>query len=187
MRPNPSLISDYSPEVQYKFHPVFDTYLVSSLGHVYSTMGPKLINGTRRPRSPYLKIKGISDKDGYFRISMRHAGKFSRPCVHRMVLEAFIGPAPDGYECAHKNGVNNDNRLSNLRWATPSENGVDKANHGSLKGAKNGSAKLTADQVMEIRAEKFFRGYRKPLAKKYGVSEVLIKKIRSRKVWKHLP
>lgn len=42
--------------------------------------------------------------------------------VHVLVLEAFVGPRPPGMECLHSNDVGTDNRLSNLRWGTHSEN-----------------------------------------------------------------
>ena len=34
--------------------------------------------------------------------------------VHRLVLDAFIGPEP-GLQCNHKNGIRDDNRLGNLK------------------------------------------------------------------------
>lgn len=45
--------------------------------------------------------------------------------VHRLVLESFVGPCPAGFMACHFNDVPGDNRLSNLRWASRSENHVD--------------------------------------------------------------
>ncbi|MDP9143661.1 MAG: NUMOD4 motif-containing HNH endonuclease [Actinomycetota bacterium] len=45
--------------------------------------------------------------------------------VHRMVLEAFVGPCPDGMEACHGPGGQPDNRLVNLRWDTKSANAQD--------------------------------------------------------------
>lgn len=54
--------------------------------------------------------------------------KFS---VHRLVMLAFVGPCPEGMEVCHNNGDPTDNRLTNLRYATRSENHYDKRRHGT--------------------------------------------------------
>lgn len=56
---------------------------------------------------------------------------------HRLVLQAFVGPCPEGMEACHNNGNPADNRLENLRWDTPSSNALDKVKHGT---AKHGTA-----------------------------------------------
>jgi len=63
--------------------------------------------------------------------------------VHRLVLEAFVGPCPDGMEACHLDSDKTNNRVSNLRWDTHLENMRD------LK--VNPSSKLTADEVRIIR------------------------------------
>ena len=50
--------------------------------------------------------------------------------IHRLVLEAFVGPCPEGMETCHNNGVRTDNRLENLRWDTSSANNDDIVKHG---------------------------------------------------------
>ena len=58
-------------------------------------------------------------------------GRKNSQCVHKLVLNAFVGVAPDGYECLHANGNPADNRLENLRWGTRSENIRDAVRHGT--------------------------------------------------------
>ncbi|SLH06239.1 NUMOD4 motif-containing HNH endonuclease [Mycobacteroides abscessus] len=57
--------------------------------------------------------------------------------IHSLVLEAFIGPRPDGMECCHNDGDRSNARLSNLRWDTRSENTLDavrqRTNHNAKK------------------------------------------------------
>jgi hypothetical protein len=42
--------------------------------------------------------------------------------VHRLVMSAFVGPAPSGMEVLHLNHDPADNRLCNLKYGTRSEN-----------------------------------------------------------------
>lgn len=51
--------------------------------------------------------------------------------VHRLVLEAFVGPRPDGLLARHLDGDPTNNALTNLRWGTYSENGLDSVRHGT--------------------------------------------------------
>ena len=66
--------------------------------------------------------------NGHLSVSL---GRRNSQCVHKLVLNAFVGPAPDGYECLHINGDPADNRLQNLRWGTRSENIADAVRHGT--------------------------------------------------------
>lgn len=51
--------------------------------------------------------------------------------VHRLVLQAFRGECPPGQQGCHEDGNLFDNRLSNLRWGTPSSNAQDRIQHGT--------------------------------------------------------
>jgi hypothetical protein len=51
-------------------------------------------------------------------------GRGNRRFVHHLVLEAFVGPHPDGYECDHADGDPSNNHVTNLRWVTHPENMV---------------------------------------------------------------
>ncbi len=51
--------------------------------------------------------------------------------VHQLVTESFIGARPPGLEVCHNNGDPGDNRLSNLRYGTRSENTFDRVRHGT--------------------------------------------------------
>jgi len=58
-------------------------------------------------------------------------GRRNTQFVHKLVLIAFIGPAPHKHECCHSNGDPADNRLVNLRWGTRSENIMDSVRQGN--------------------------------------------------------
>lgn len=108
--------------------------------------------------------------------------------VHSLVLAAFIGPRPTGHQAAHGNGSRDDNRLENLRWATPLENNNDKIAHGTLLvGARHPMARLSDAQVMEIRGRRAAGEAPRLIAKSFGVSAATVCEISNGKKWRHLP
>lgn len=111
-----------------------------------------------------------------------------RHSIHKLVLEAFVGPRPEGMEACHKDGNRTNNALSNLRWATHKENEKDKEQHGTRqRGEKAGRAKLTAEKVREIRARHQQGAVSLGrLAKEYGVTKSSISRLLSRQSWAHI-
>ncbi len=51
--------------------------------------------------------------------------------VHRLVMEAFVGPLPEGMEVRHLDDDPDNNRLSNLVYGTRSENMLDRVRNGT--------------------------------------------------------
>lgn len=45
-----------------------------------------------------------------------------RKYLHHVVMEAFVGPRPDGHEVDHLNNRPEDCRLENMEWVTHAEN-----------------------------------------------------------------
>lgn len=89
----------------------------------------------------------------------------------------------------HRNGVNNDNRPSNLQYGTRSENEQDKILHGTaLLGERHHQSKLTAANVFEIR-KRYQRGSREhgsnAIARDFGVTGSLIRCILRGEIWAH--
>lgn len=106
--------------------------------------------------------------------------------VSSVVCEQIHGPAPTQmHEAAHSCGKGHEGCITprHLRWATPVENRADKLIHGTANlGERNGSAKLTEADVLEIRSMKGMRTQQK-IADKFGVSRSLISMLHSGKVW----
>jgi len=71
------------------------------------------------------------DRDGYRRVYLKSGTKKKHRYVHRLVIAAFVGECPRGMEACHNNGDAGDNRLSNLRYGTKSENMFDRTRHGT--------------------------------------------------------
>lgn len=135
----------------------------------------------------------LTNTNGYPKVSLRlKSGRYRRCFVHRLVLEAFVGPCPEGMEGCHFPDPNPENcRLHNLRWATHQENSNDRwlndrDGFRNAIGEGNPKAKLDASKVKEI-----FLGRRagRKLASirhEYGITDSVISKIARRKIWKHV-
>ncbi len=82
----------------------------------------------RRPqdqRDRFLRgktMKGVVAWNKYVIMTFCKNGVVKPKMAHRVVAEAHIGTIPDGIDIDHKNGVRDDNRLDNLRFATRSQN-----------------------------------------------------------------
>ncbi len=126
-------------------------------------------------------LKQMLDHSGYPRLFL-HNGKGRNFSIHRLVLEAFKGPCPEGMEANHISGIKTDNRLENLEWVTRSENTLHRARVlGKGIGSKQGLAKLTEEDVLEIRRlVEEERWPKKEVGKAYGVWDTTIAAIVNR-------
>lgn len=182
-------------------------YQVSNLGRVrsvdrevwvesYRTTSGLVREGSLRKFKGQLLRPG-PQQSGHVSVAI---GKGNSRQVHQLVLEAFRGPCPEGHEGLHKNHNPGDNRLSNLKWGTRSENilmdyaaGVRKvhpnfvnATRNVPKGEANVNAKLTEGGVREIRnLVKQGQDY-KAIASRYGVSGTAIRHIAIGRTWRHV-
>jgi hypothetical protein len=76
-------------------------------------------------------LKPHLNKDGYEAVGLwlnRHPKTFF---IHRLVLEAFVGPMPEGNVTRHLDGNCRNNHLSNLAYGTRLENSADMLRHGT--------------------------------------------------------
>ena len=88
-------------------------YQVSNLGRV------KSLPRKNHPNETIRKI--ATDKKGYSRVNLIKDGKNHTKKVHRLVAEAFIPNPENKPSVDHINCNKSDNRVSNLRWYTYSE------------------------------------------------------------------
>jgi hypothetical protein len=124
---------------------------------------------------------GAKDYDGYGQISV--SGKSAR--AHRVSYEDKHGTIPLGavlcHHCDNPSCINPDHMF----LGTNADNVADKISKGrQARGEVQGSAKLTADKVLAIRAAKTMT--QRALAKQYGVSQGQIYNVRSGKHWGHV-
>lgn len=143
------------------------------------------------------ELKPARSKDGYLQTMLQDdIGKYHSYKVHKFVTFAFYGVRPEGLEVNHQDGIKINTNIDNLEYCTRSQNMIHAFKNGleePLRGSANGMAKLTEQNVIEIRKhvkESKSRFYgRDALAKKYGVSSSHIKDIISgrRGIWSCVP
>lgn len=105
-------------------------YEVSDLGRVRSI--GRWIGPPGRRYLPGRVMRQGPRRDGTHHAVCLYRGKGRRSWfVHRLVLIAFVGPPTPGQVCCHNDGDPHNNRLSNLRWGTHSENNQDCVAHGN--------------------------------------------------------
>lgn len=90
-------------------------YQISSYGRI-CRIAPA--QGTKRGRI----LKTHTNKSGYVVCVLCKDGHQKNYRVHRLIYEAFIKPIPKGMEINHKNGIRNNNQLSNLECLTKQQN-----------------------------------------------------------------
>ncbi len=167
----------------------FPDYEVSESGDVRRlTSSPTRVAGWR--------LRGFVNSDGYLAYALLDPTGLKRAVTaHVLVATAFLGARPSSaHEVAHDNGSRVECHYRNLRWATRKENHSDIQVHGTaLKGVKNGRAKITEQDVTDIRREyvaiKNSRGTRSvaELDVRYGIHRATVLGIAKGKTWKHLP
>lgn len=81
------------------------------------------------------------DAYGHLGVTLRSGGAIKSRYVHQLVLEAFVGPRPEGMVACHWNDISDDNRVENLRWATPQENRMDTIRNGHDPNATKNACK----------------------------------------------
>jgi hypothetical protein len=155
-------------------------YQVSSIGNVLSFRGSIEKNLKARPLKSCLV-------NGYPFVMLQGDGKKRSIYVHRLMLEAFTRSNPKGMEAAHRNGIQTDNRIENLYWATRLENEADKTRHGGRPvGENNVKARLTEAEVRLIHKLAHEGTKISALARQFKISHHHADCIMRETTWKHL-
>jgi len=125
----------------------------------------------------------------YLSVSLTYQGRRRCARVHQLVAEAFIGAKPAGLHTAHLDGDRQNNSLPNLAYLTPSQNNLQKREHGTMVcGSRQHNSTLSQEQVDYIRSNAVKRDPARSyaaLARRFGVSEEHIGKIVAGKAWRH--
>lgn len=112
MRKTNTVASQQNPvQIEYRETPGWPDYKVSNTGLVVSCRK----KGVQRQIKPRLM-------SGYLSLRLFKDNRATTISIHRLVAMAFIGPPPSNkHTVNHKSGNKQDNNVSNLEWATMSE------------------------------------------------------------------
>jgi hypothetical protein len=174
--------------------PGYSHYFVTEDGQVFS-MRRKGRGGGKEGFGEWRIMRPFQRPDGHLEVHLRQDSqtgiRVSREKVHRLVLFAFVGPCPAGMECRHLNGNPQDNRVSNLRWGTHSENSRDAVRHGTCyllrQGERHPSARLHEHEVLEI--ERMCRERtlsKEKIAARFGIGHSQVSAIGLHRAWPYL-
>lgn len=125
-----------------------------------------------------------STRTGY---GILNDAKTTTPAHRKQCVLVHGAPPLKQHQAAHSCG----NRLCvnprHLRWATPVENAADQLTHGTrMRGERQGSAKLTREQVHEIRRLKSEGNSGGAIARSMGLSRSHVNRLAKAESWSWL-
>jgi len=133
-----------------------------------------------------IKVR-VHKKSGRVYFNMTWMGFTKSVLVNRAVALRFLPNPSNLPQVNHIDGDKENNALTNLEWSSGSDN-ERHAHRNGLKtgrGSQNSNAKLTADQVIEIR--KLAETKSVPdLMDQFGIARSTLSNIIKRTTWKHV-
>ena len=150
-------------------------YQVSNLGRVRSL--DRIDCAGRKLRGAPIAFNVYK---GYRGVWLNKDSKGTYRRIHRLVGETFI-PNPEGKRTInHKDGDKSNNRVSNLEWATHTENSL----HAFANGLRRPKRKIDVKDIPEIlNLRKSGETYEK-IAQRYGVTKACIHHIVAGKTYR---
>ena len=165
---------------QYRVLEDFPAYRVGEDGSIWTRW-----KRSKTPRLGWswtpLKTYVNRQRGGYRYATLYNGRRQQQRRVARLICEAFYGPCPSGMECCHRDGDPLQDAASNLYWGTPHDNMRDAKSHGRLRGGtargeRNGNAKLSDNQVVEITSLRG-RVERRVVATRFSISRTRVSQI----------
>lgn len=149
----------------------YPEYEISSWARVRSNLqspGGRILKQVKNKNYPYWYVQ---------------LGKYTKTMsVHRVVALTFI-PNPNKYpEVNHIDGNGLNNNLNNLEWCTKSQNIQHSWNMGK-RVFLSPTAKLTSEEIFEIRCLRYYGATFKTIAISFGISVSQAHKVWTRMSW----
>ena len=165
-------------------------YEVSNLGNIRMS-SRTVVNRGRRFFKKAKSLKLYESKDLYQFTVVFPSGKKTvsgkavskKYFVHRMVMDAFVGPCPENMTVDHIDRNRKNNELKNLRYATKEEQDKNR-DLSAISGENSKFSKLNWDKVDDIRQKARSGVSKKDLSRLFDVSVETISKIINKKSWK---
>lgn len=161
-------------------------YEVSDSGRVRSLPRPAI---KRRRVYGGQEVKPAISPNDYLYVMLHRPQqtKQNRRYVHRLVLQAFVGPCPDGMQAAHGNGIRSDNRLANLRWTSIKDNHADKRTHGTMvRGEMAPRSRFTEQCVRRMHDMRACGANQKDIGTWFGTTQSIVSAILRGRNWGHV-
>lgn len=148
-----------------------DDYCADINGHVWSRLS-----------GDWQRMSGSRHSRGYLTITPANGhGSYPTKSIHRLVCEAWHGPAPTELPMVrHLDGDQRNNAPENLDWGTQKQNRGDRSALGRGEGEDHHCAKLTCADVEVIRTSNLSQ---RALARKFGTSQSTIWSAKAGKSW----
>lgn len=174
---------DHTTRVTYAELPRLPGYRFGDDGSIWSRW-----NSNGKPDREWRRLRSyVSGGSGYPHLTLCVGGVHQNHLVHRLILEAFVGPCPDGMVACHNDGDTTNNTIENLRWDTCSANQSDKQRHGTMpRGSGHGMAKLREADIPVIRSLERDGWTKTRIAKRFGVDRGTIRFVLEGKTWAHV-
>ncbi len=145
----------------------FENYEISNLGNV-------------RKKSEKLMVKRIDREREVINLVKNNKPYSCRICV--LVAVAFLRNHKNYTRVRNINGIKSENQSTNLEWNDFEGVFYDGKNNGSF-GQKNGRAKITEKQVLEIRKSNLKQ---REISEIYGIKQNTVSLIKNHQLWSHI-
>ncbi len=170
------------PGVTYKSIINYPFYCVGDNGFVWSHHGRRKAKPT-----PDWYLLQPCFACNYIRVCLSNEFGPKWLLVHRLVLEAFVGPCPPGMECCHGKLGSYNNSLENLRWDTRINNMKDQAIMGTRPKGENHYEAIVSNEDIPIIRKRYWSGESsEAIGRDYMLARSTIDNIAHSRRWTHI-